>query len=171
MFSEGLVPCESISYCRHCLHQLVLLKFVNILVISHLKVSQTVNESHFFSSCLAAFANVTDGDTTSFAQVLTNPASMSAIGSLRSKPTQARLTGKINNENSKKMLQVCRSIPIRLVIYAPGLLLITVVDEVCPLLSDCLPLAGMSCTERLSRVFHSFRRLSVRSFGVFLAFL
>ena len=37
-------------------------------------------------------------------------------------------------------------------------LLITVPDEVCPLLSDCLPLAGMSCTERLSRVFHSFRR-------------
>ena len=31
-------------------------------------------------------------------------------------------------------------------------LLITVADEVCPLLSDCLPLAGMSCTERLSRV-------------------
>ena len=35
--------------------------------------------------------------------------------------------------------------------------LITVADEVCPLLSDCLPLAGMSCAERLSRVFHSFR--------------
>ena len=28
---------------------------------------------------------------------------------------------------------------------------LSVVDEVCPL-SDCLPLAGMSCTERLSRV-------------------
>ena len=41
-------------------------------------------------------------------------------------------------------------------------LLITVTDEVCPLLSDCLPLAGMSCTERLSRVFHSFRRSSAQ---------
>ena len=41
-------------------------------------------------------------------------------------------------------------------------LLITVADEVCPLLSDCLPLADMSCTERLSRVFHSFRRPFVR---------
>ena len=41
-------------------------------------------------------------------------------------------------------------------------LLITVADEVCPLLSDCLPLAGMSCTERLSRVFHSFRHSSAQ---------